>query len=117
MDVDFYAFSAHKMYGPTGLGVLYGKRDILEKMPPYQGGGEMIKDVSFTKTTYNDIPYKFEAGTPDIANVIALKEAIAFINEYGKENIAAHENELLAYGTEKLKEIEGLRIIGEAKEK
>jgi len=117
MDVDFYAFSAHKMYGPTGLGVLYGKRDILEKIPPYQGGGEMIKDVSFEKTTYNDIPYKFEAGTPDIANVIALKEAIAFIKEYGKENIAAHEAELLAYGTEKLKEIEGLRIIGEAKEK
>lgn len=117
MDVDFYAFSAHKMYGPTGLGVLYGKRDILEKIPPYQGGGEMIKDVSFERTTYNDIPYKFEAGTPDIANVIALKEAIAFINEYGKEQIAAHENELLAYGTEKLKEIEGLRIIGEAKDK
>ncbi len=117
MDVDFYAFSAHKMYGPTGLGILYGKRDILEKIPPYQGGGEMIKDVSFDKTTYNDIPYKFEAGTPDIANVIALKEAIAFINQYGKEQIAAHENELLAYGTEKLKEIEGLRIIGEAKNK
>lgn len=117
MDVDFYAFSAHKMYGPTGLGVLYGKRDILEKIPPYQGGGEMIKDVSFSKTTYNDIPYKFEAGTPDIANVIALKEAIAFINEYGKEHIATHENELLAYGTQKLKEIEGLRIIGEAEEK
>lgn len=117
MDVDFYAFSAHKMYGPTGLGVLYGKRALLEKMPPYQGGGEMIKDVSFTKTTYNDIPYKFEAGTPDIANVIALKEAMAFINAYGKENIAAHEMDLLAYGTEKLKAIEGVRIIGEAQNK
>lgn len=117
LDVDFYAFSAHKMYGPTGLGVLYGKRDILEKIPPYQGGGEMIKDVSFEKTTYNDIPYKFEAGTPDIANVIALKEAISFIQELGKEHIAAHEMSLLAYGTEKLKEIEGVRIIGEAADK
>lgn len=117
LDVDFYAFSAHKMYGPTGLGVLYGKRDILEKIPPYQGGGEMIKDVSFEKTTYNDIPYKFEAGTPDIANVIALKEAISFIQELGKEHIAAHEMSLLAYGTEKLKKIEGVRIIGEAADK
>ena len=117
MDVDFYAFSAHKMYGPMGLGVLYGKRDILEKIPPYQGGGEMIKDVSFEKTTYNDIPYKFEAGTPDIANVIALKEAVRFIQELGKDSIAAHEMALLAYGTEKLKEIEGVRIIGEAADK
>ena len=117
LGVDFYAFSAHKMYGPTGLGVLYGKRDVLEKMPPYQGGGEMIKDVSFGKTTYNDIPYKFEAGTPDIANVIALQEAIAFIDELGKENIAAHEAELTAYATEKLEAIEGVRIIGTAKEK
>ena len=117
LDVDFYAFSAHKMYGPTGLGVLYGKRDILEKIPPYQGGGEMIKDVSFDKTTYNDIPYKFEAGTPDIANVIAFKKSIEFIQELGKDKIAAHELELLAYGTQKLKEIEGLRIIGEAQEK
>ena len=117
MGVDFYAFSAHKMYGPTGLGVLYGKRDVLEKMPPYQGGGEMIKDVSFGKTTYNDIPYKFEAGTPDIANVIALQEAIAFIDELGKENIAAHEAKLTAYATQKLEAIEGVRIIGKAKEK
>ena len=117
LGVDFYAFSAHKMYGPTGLGVLYGKRDMLEKMPPYQGGGEMIKDVSFGKTTYNDIPYKFEAGTPDIANVIALQEAIAFIDELGKENIAAHEAELTAYATQKLEAIEGVRIIGTAKEK
>ncbi|MFY0593058.1 aminotransferase class V-fold PLP-dependent enzyme [Roseivirga sp.] len=117
LDVDFFAFSAHKMYGPTGLGVLYGKRSILEKMPPYQGGGEMIKDVSFGKTTYNDIPYKFEAGTPDIANVIALKKAIEFIDELGKENIAAYEHELLTYGTEKLNQIEGVRIVGTAKEK
>lgn len=117
LGVDFYALSAHKMYGPTGLGILYGKRDLLEKMPPYQGGGEMIKEVSFEKTTYNDIPYKFEAGTPDIANVIALKAAIEFIEELGKEQIAAHEMELLAYATQKLQEIEGVRIIGTAKEK
>ncbi|OEK04136.1 aminotransferase class V-fold PLP-dependent enzyme [Roseivirga misakiensis] len=117
LDVDFFAFSAHKMYGPTGLGILYGKRSVLEKMPPYQGGGEMIKEVSFGKTTYNDIPYKFEAGTPDIANVIALKKAIEFIDELGKENIAAYESELLRYGTEKLSAIEGVRIVGTAKEK
>lgn len=117
LGVDFYAFSAHKMYGPTGLGVLYGRRNLLEKMPPYQGGGEMIKDVSFSKTTYNDIPYKFEAGTPDIANVIALQAAIEFIHELGKENIAAHEDTLLKYATEKLEEIEGVRIIGKATEK
>jgi len=117
LDADFYAFSAHKMYGPTGLGVLFGKRLLLEKMPPYQGGGEMIKDVSFEKTTYNDIPYKFEAGTPDIANVIAFKSAIEFINELGKDNIATHESELLSYATAALKNIEGVRIIGEAKEK
>ena len=117
LGVDFYAFSSHKMYGPTGLGVLYGKRDVLEKMPPYQGGGEMIKDVSFDKTTYNDIPYKFEAGTPDIANVIALKSAIDFINELGKENIAAHELTLLEHATKELEAIEGIRIIGTAQEK
>lgn len=117
LDVDFFAFSSHKMYGPTGLGVLFGKRTLLEKMPPYQGGGEMIKDVSFEETTYNDIPYKFEAGTPDIANVIAFKKAIEFINELGKENIAAYEKELLTYGTEQLQQIEGVRIVGTAKEK
>ncbi len=117
LNVDFFASSAHKMYGPTGLGFLYGKRALLEKMPPYQGGGEMIKDVSFTETTYNDIPYKFEAGTPDIANVIAFKKAIEFIDELGKENIAAYEQELLAYGTEQMSQIEGVRIIGTAKEK
>lgn len=117
LNADFYAFSAHKMYGPTGLGVLYGKRIELEKMPPYQGGGEMIKDVSFDKTTYNDIPYKFEAGTPGIANVVAFKSAIELINGLGKENIASHEAELLAYATAELKKIEGVRLIGEAKEK
>lgn len=117
LGTDFYAFSAHKMYGPTGLGVLYGKRDMLEKMPPYQGGGEMIKDVSFGQTTYNDIPYKFEAGTPDIGNVIAFKAAIEFINELGKENIAAHEHQLLEHATAELEKIEGVRIIGTAKEK
>lgn len=117
LNVDFYALSAHKMYGPTGLGILYGKRSILEKTPPYQGGGEMIKEVSFTKTTYNGIPYKFEAGTPDIGNVIAFNEAILFINELGKENIAAYENELLAYATDKITQIEGVRLVGTAKEK
>lgn len=117
LGADFYAFSAHKMYGPTGLGVLYGKRDILEKMPPYQGGGEMIKDVSFGRTTYNDIPYKFEAGTPDIGNVIAFKTAIEFINELGKEKIATYESELLKHATDRLESVEGVRIIGTAKQK
>lgn len=117
LKADFYALSAHKMYGPTGVGILYGKRSLLEKMPPYQGGGEMIKEVSFKGTTFNDIPYKFEAGTPNIADVIAFKEAIEFINELGKENIAAHEAELLSYATEQLKDIDGLKIVGEAQNK
>lgn len=117
LDIDFYAFSAHKIYGPTGVGVLYGKRELLEAMPPYQGGGEMIKEVSFEKTTYNEIPYKFEAGTPNIADVVALKSAIEFINEIGIENIAKHEDDLLLYATEKLSAIEGLKIIGEASNK
>ncbi|MFT6970673.1 MAG: cysteine desulfurase/selenocysteine lyase [Roseivirga sp.] len=117
LNVDFYAFSAHKMYGPTGTGILYGKRSMLEKMPPYQGGGEMIREVSFTKTTYNDIPYKFEAGTPGIANVIALNEAMSFINELGKENIAKHELALLDYSTKALNNIEGVNIIGTAQSK
>ncbi len=117
LNIDFFAFSAHKMYGPTGIGVLYGKRDILEKVPPYQGGGEMIKDVSFTKTTYNDIPYKFEAGTPDIATVIAFKKAVEFIEEIGKENIAAYEKELLEYATAKMEAIEGVKIVGTAQDK
>lgn len=117
LDADFYTFSAHKLYGPTGIGVLYGKKDLLNAMPPYMGGGEMIKDVTFEKTTYNDLPYKFEAGTPNIADVVALKTALEYIARLGKENIAAYENHLLKYATEKLSEIEGLRIIGTAKEK
>jgi len=117
LDADFYAFSAHKIFGPTGMGVLYGKLDILNAMPPYRGGGEMIKEVTFEKTTYNELPYKFEAGTPNIADVVAVKFAIDYINELGKENIAAYEDELLKYATEQLSEIGGLRIIGQAKEK
>lgn len=117
LDCDFYCISSHKMYGPTGTGILYGKKELLEKMPPYMGGGEMIKEVTFAKTTYNELPYKFEAGTPNIADVIALNEAISFINELGKENIAAHEAELLAYTTEKLSNIPHLKLIGTAKNK
>jgi cysteine desulfurase/selenocysteine lyase len=117
MDCDFFAFSSHKMYGPTGVGVLYGKKELLEAMPPFQGGGEMIKEVTFEKTTYNDLPYKYEAGTPNIADIIAFKAAIDFINGIGKENIKKHEDELLQYATRQLKQIERLRIIGEAKEK
>lgn len=117
LDCDFYCISSHKMYGPTGTGILYGKKEILEKMPPYMGGGEMIKDVTFAKTTYNDLPYKFEAGTPNIADVIALKEAINFITELGKENIAAHESELLHYASEKLSTLSAVRLIGTSKHK
>lgn len=117
LDVDFYVFSAHKLYGPTGVGALYGKRAILETMPPYQGGGEMIKEVRFEKTTYNDIPYKFEAGTPNIGDVVAFKAALDFVNKLGKSNIAAHENELLDYATQLMQGIEGLTIIGEASQK
>ena len=117
LNCDFYAMSAHKCYGPTGTGALYGKRELLEAMPPYQGGGEMIKDVSFEKTTYNDIPYKFEAGTPNIGDVVALKTALDFITDLGKENIARHEDELLVYATEKIKNIEGVKIIGDTQKK
>lgn len=117
LDCDFYAISAHKCYGPTGTGALYGKRELLEAMPPYQGGGEMIKDVSFEMTTYNDIPYKFEAGTPNIGDVVAFKSALDFIDELGKENIAAHEDELLVYTREKALKIPGLRIIGDVEKK
>lgn len=117
LDCDFYCLSSHKMFGPTGVGILYGKKELLEKMPPYQGGGEMIKSVSFEKTTYNDLPYKFEAGTPNIADVVALGSAIDFINTIGKENMAAYEHELLEYATAKVKALPHVRIIGEAKEK
>ncbi len=117
LDADFYALSAHKLFGPTGLGVLYGKKELLVTMPPYRGGGEMIKEVTFEKTTYADLPYKFEAGTPNIADVVAFKFALDYIQNLGKTNIAAHENELLAYATEKLGAIEGLTVIGTAKEK
>ena len=117
MDCDFFAFSSHKMYGPTGVGVLYGKKELLESMPPFQGGGEMIKEVTFEKTTYNDLPYKYEAGTPNIADIIAFKAAIDFVNGIGKEIIKHYEDELLEYGTAQLKQIPGVRIVGEAKEK
>lgn len=115
MDCDFFAFSGHKMYGPTGVGVLYGKEEFLEKMPPYQGGGEMIGNVTFEHTTWAELPFKFEAGTPDFIGIAALHKAIDFIESVGIEAIAAHEQELLKYATEKLKaEIPGLKIYGEA---
>lgn len=117
LDCDFMAFSGHKMFGPTGVGVLYGKEDLLDKMPPYLGGGDMIDKVSFSGTTYNDLPYKFEAGTPNIAGVIGLAPAIEYINNLGLENIFAYEHELLKYGTQKLEEVKGLKIIGTAKKK
>jgi cysteine desulfurase/selenocysteine lyase len=117
LDCDFYCISGHKMYGPTGAGVLYGKRELLERMPPYQGGGEMIKEVSFPKTTFNEIPYKFEAGTPNIADVVALRSAFEFIERLGKENIRQHENELLAHTAASLKKVPGLRLVGTAAEK
>lgn len=117
LDVDFFVFSGHKIYGPTGAGVLYGKKQLLEAMPVFMGGGEMIKEVTFKGTTYNDLPYKYEAGTPNIADTVALKAALEFIRDTGKENIRRHENELLAYATDQLEQIPGVRIIGTAKEK
>jgi cysteine desulfurase/selenocysteine lyase len=117
LDVDFYAFSAHKMYGPNGVGVLYGKKHWLEQMPPYQGGGEMISEVSFDGTSFNELPYKFEAGTPNITSVIAFGAAIDLLNELGLQNIAEWENQLLDYATIQLKQIEGFKIYGEAPEK
>jgi len=117
IDADFFAFSSHKLYGATGAGVLYGKRSLLESMPPFQGGGEMIREVTFGKTTYADLPYKFEAGTPNIADTVVLKTAIEFINKIGKDKIRQHENELLKYATTQLEQIPGLQIIGRAKEK
>ena len=117
LDVDFYCFSAHKLYGPTGVGVLYGKEELLNMLPPYQGGGEMIKDVSIHKTTYAGLPHKFEAGTPNIAGVIAFKNAIEFIKDIGVKNMKDHEDSLLKYATLKLENIPGLSIIGTAAEK
>jgi cysteine desulfurase/selenocysteine lyase len=117
LDCDFYAFSGHKVYGPTGIGVLYGKTSFLEAMPPYQGGGDMISSVTFEKTTYNKLPYKFEAGTPDIAGVIGLGAALEYVADVGIGAIAAHENDLLEYATEKLAAIPGVRLIGTAAEK
>jgi cysteine desulfurase / selenocysteine lyase len=117
LDCDFYAFSGHKVYAPTGIGVLYGKESLLDAMPPWQGGGDMILSVSFEKTTYNALPYKFEAGTPHIEGVIGLAAALDYVSSVGIDNITAHEQELLAYATRRLQEIEGLRIIGTAAEK
>lgn len=114
---DFFAFSGHKIFGPTGIGVLYGKEKLLEEMPPYHGGGEMIETVTFEKTTYNRLPYKFEAGTPDISGPIGLASAIDYINKTGIDNITKYENELLEYGTTELMKIEDLRIIGTAEKK
>ena len=117
LDVDYYCFSAHKMYGPTGVGVLYGKEDLLDELPPYQGGGEMIKEVSFEKTTYADLPHKFEAGTPNIAGVVSFKASLDFITNLGIENIAKHEDQLEQYATEQLSKISGMQFIGEAKKR
>jgi len=117
LDCDFYVFSSHKLYGPTGVGILYGKQALLEAMPPYQGGGDMISSVTFEKTTYNKVPHKFEAGTPDMSGAVGLRAAIEYINHLGLENIAAHEHELLGYATQKVSAIPGVRIIGTAKEK
>jgi cysteine desulfurase/selenocysteine lyase len=117
LDADFYAFSGHKLFGPTGVGVLYGKSKLLNAMPPYQGGGDMIRTVTFEKTTYNDLPYKFEAGTPNIAGGIGLGAAVDYVNRIGLDKIGAYEHELLAYGTEALSQIGGLRLIGTAREK
>jgi len=117
LDCDFYTFSGHKMYGPSGVGILYGKAEHLEAMPPYQGGGDMISSVTFEKTTYNILPYKFEAGTPNIAGAIGLGVAVDYMRSLGIENIEAHENDLLSYATERLSAIPGLRVIGTAREK
>jgi cysteine desulfurase / selenocysteine lyase len=117
LDCDFYAFSGHKVYGPTGIGVLYGKAALLEAMPPYQTGGEMISSVTFEKTTYNKLPFKFEAGTPDIAGAIGLHAALEYLNDLGMNNVAAHEHDLLDYATEAVAAIPGVRLIGTALER
>ncbi len=117
LDMDFFVFSAHKLFGPTGVGILYGKRELLDAMPPYQGGGEMIKEVSFSGTTYNELPYKFEAGTPNIADVIAFGAAIDYVKSYGTGELMKQEMALLDYATDKLASIPGLRIVGTAPDK
>lgn len=117
LDMDFFVFSAHKLFGPTGVGILYGKRELFDAMPPYQGGGEMIKEVSFSGTTYNELPYKFEAGTPNIADVIAFGAAIDYVKSYGTGELMKQEQALLAYATDKLASIPGLRIVGTAPDK
>lgn len=117
LDADFFAFSGHKIYGPTGVGVLYGKEEWLDRLPPYQGGGEMIQSVSFEKTTFNELPFKFEAGTPDYIGTTALAKALDYVSAIGMENIAAHEHELTLYAMQRLKEIDGMRIFGEAENK
>ncbi len=117
LDCDFYAFSGHKLYGPTGIGVLYGKRALLEAMPPWQGGGDMISMVTFEKTLYNELPYKFEAGTPDICGAIALGAALDYVTKLGMEKIAAHERDLLTYATEKVGVLQGVQLVGTARER
>ncbi len=117
LNADFYAFSAHKVYGPTGVGVLYGKEEWLDRLPPYQGGGEMIQSVSFEKTTFNELPFKFEAGTPDYIGTTSLAKALDYVSAIGMDNIAAHEHELTQYAMQRMKQIEGMRIFGEAEHK
>ena len=117
MDADFFVFSGHKVYGPTGVGVLYGKENLLNELPPYQGGGEMIQNVSFEKTTFNELPFKFEAGTPDYVGTTALAKALDYVSAIGMDNIAAHEHELTVYAMQRMKEIPGMRIFGEAEQK
>jgi cysteine desulfurase/selenocysteine lyase len=117
LDCDFYVFSSHKMFGPTGTGVLYGRRSLLEAMPPYRGGGDMIASVTFEKTTYNVVPYKFEAGTPNIAGVVGLGAAIDYLDTIDRDGALAHEDSVLAYATDRLQEVAGTRVIGQAREK
>jgi len=117
LDCDFYAFSGHKMFAPTGVGVLYGRESLLEEMPPYQGGGDMILEVSFNGTTYNELPYKFEAGTPNISGVVGLGAAVDYLQAIGMSNIARYEHDLLLYLTEQLQKIDGIRLIGTANNK
>ena len=114
LDADFYVFSGHKIYGPTGVGALYGKQALLENMPPYQGGGDMIRSVTFEKTTYNELPHKFEAGTPNIVGGIGLAAAIDYVNTLGIENICDHEQELLEYALEQITEVKGMELRGQA---